>query len=160
MGRLVKSIRKLLGMAATVAVAGVLVLSVVAKGDSGGSSEARVAPVLGSVSSLDSDQGVGDGQVTLGPPSDEADLDAETALQIAWTNGGVFGDPTESSAQLATLERSPFADEPTLVWAIEFQGACIPNLNESVVSESECLDDRWMVLVDASNGSWVGSFTP
>jgi len=96
--------------------------------------------------------------LVLDPPQDaDPSIPGEDAVEIAWWEEGAAGDPTGVKATLALLtwgER--FKGE--LVWVVTYEGACVFRLGPPG-AKSECVDQPFNTLIDATTGEYIASYS-
>jgi len=109
----------------------------------------------------------------LDAPSDKSPgVDSDKAIDIAWALDATGPGSTATSEQAILGDLTPTPTglsavaEPTTVWAIVYQDACVPNYGpanqpaESGTTDGHCLSQRdWVVFVDAETGEVSGEAT-
>ena len=97
-------------------------------------------------------------------PETRPQISASDALAIAWNDGGM----NATSAQLiyALLPAGGSISTDTPVWIVRFLGACVPVVGPPLAPGEtpasplpSCAGTEWNVIVDATNGYVIASFS-
>ena len=95
-------------------------------------------------------------------PSDPPTIPAETAVAIAWADGGFGG--TSAQPIYALLSAGGTIKQDTPVWVVRFEGACVPVVGpapregQSPPDLPSCANTEWNVIVNANTGEVIASF--
>ena len=88
--------------------------------------------------------------LSFSPPADSKTVpavDGTTAVEKAEDQFGPSAFPERVIARLAWEEQGG-----RLVWAVSFQGICVPDFGPAGFEHDPCGTNEWMVVVDASTG--------
>jgi hypothetical protein len=96
------------------------------------------------------------------PPSNSPALSATQAVDAAWHHSGssIPAIDADSVQPIYALFRSANAPTPEdqPVWALRFDGACVPILGGGGAASPSCFMEPWYVVVDANTGTWLLNF--
>ena len=81
------------------------------------------------------------------------------ALSVSWTQEGAPGTPSSEQATLALLTNiyfgGPHTESP--VWLVTYEGACIHHF--AAQADATCASSEFNVLIDATTGDYIASFS-